>query len=92
MATFKPAVICPLCGETIVGDRVMDFTNPDGVVLLNLFELTSFNCSKCGTSVYTGDVEEFCEVEEGEIPDDDEEYDDEWDDEEDWDDEDDEDD
>lgn len=88
MATFKPAVTCPLCGKTIVGNRVMDFTNPDGIVLLNLFELTSFHCERCGTSVYTGDVEEFYEVEEGEIPDDDEDNDG-WVYEEDWDDEDD---
>ena len=88
MATFRIAVTCPLCEETIIGDMVADHTNPDGVALLNLFETTSFHCEKCGTSVYTGDIESFCEVEEGEILDDDEE-DDGWDDEEDdedWDD------
>lgn len=64
MNRFKLALECPSCGEIIEGDVMVDFTVPEGVVLLNSFEQQEFYCNACGTTVYTGDVDSFCEYEE----------------------------
>lgn len=61
---YKMAVECPTCGEVVLGEDIIDYTNPAGVVVLNLFECNSFKCDKCGTRIYTGDVESFYEYEE----------------------------
>lgn len=63
---FRMAVTCPVCGETIVSDGwTVDFVNKEGVVLLDLFANEEFECEHCGTAVYTGDVEQMYEYEEG---------------------------
>lgn len=63
---FKMAVTCPVCGEIIVDDGwTVDFASPDGIVLLDLFECQEFECERCGTVVYTGDVDQMYEYEEG---------------------------
>lgn len=52
------AVTCPVCGKTIKDTGYsVDFTNEDGVVLLDMFANTDFECEECGTVVYTLDVE-----------------------------------
>lgn len=63
MSVFQMAVQCPECGETILGNRVMDHTNHDGVILLDLFANETFCCEGCGTRVFTGDVDCFYESE-----------------------------
>ena len=63
---FRMAVMCPVCGETIMDEGwSIDYTNPDGVVVLDMFADQEFECKRCGTVVYTGDVEQMCEYEEG---------------------------
>lgn len=69
---FRMAVICPVCRETIRADGwTIDFTNPAGVVVLDLFACMEFECDCCGTVVYTGDVEQMYEYEEGNCGDED---------------------
>jgi len=73
---FRMAVTCPVCGETIKDDGwSIDFTQAEGVVTLDMFACQEFECERCGTVVYTGDVEQMYEYEEGDDPvdDDDEE-------------------
>lgn len=67
MATkFRMAVTCPVCGGTIKADGwTIDFTQSEGVVLLDMFACEEFECEHCGTVVYTGDVEQMYEYEEG---------------------------
>lgn len=65
---FRMAVTCPVCGEVILSDGLtVDFTNSEGVVLLDLFACEEFECEQCGTIVYTGDVEQMYDYEEHEI-------------------------
>ena len=69
---FKMAVACPVCGEVIRSNGwTVDYTNPEGVVLLDLFECEEFECDRCGTVVYTGDVEQMYEYQEGNYGEDD---------------------
>ena len=53
MNQYQLAVTCPNCDETILGNIVADFTNPKGVVLLDMFACEAFVCEKCGTTVCT---------------------------------------
>ena len=65
---FRMAVTCPVCDETILSDGwTVDFTQPEGVVTLDMFACEEFECERCGTIVYTGDVEQMYEYEEHEI-------------------------
>ena len=64
MNQYQLAVTCPNCDETILGNIVADFTNPKGVVLLDMFA--------CET-VITGDADCMYEVEESNTDDEDEE-------------------
>lgn len=66
MNQYQLAVTCPCCGETILGNVVADFTNPNGVVLLDMFACEAFVCENCGTTVITGDADCMYEVEESE--------------------------
>ena len=67
---FRMAVTCPVCAATIKSDGwTVDFTNPEGVVLLDLFANEEFECERCGTIVYTGDTENMYEYEESECVD-----------------------
>ena len=66
MSQYQLAVTCPCCDETILGNIVADFTNPNGVVLLDLFACEAFVCENCGTTVITGDADCMYEVEEPE--------------------------
>lgn len=76
---FRMAVTCPVCGNTIVSDGwTVDFTNKEGVVLLDLFADEEFECENCGTTVYTGDVEQMYEYDGGNRIVDDEEDEEEW--------------
>lgn len=61
---YKMAVECPTCGEVVLGDDIVDYTNPAGVIVLDLFACAKFECSKCGTLIITGDTESFYEYEE----------------------------
>lgn len=61
---YKMAVECPTCGEVVLGDDIIDYTNPAGVVVLDLFACAKFECDKCGTLIITGDAESFYEYEE----------------------------
>lgn len=61
---YKMAVECPTCGEVVLGDDIIDYTNPAGVVVLDLFACAKFVCDKCGTLIITGDAESFYEYEE----------------------------
>lgn len=63
---YKMAVECPTCGEVVLGEDIIDYTNPAGVVVLDLFANSSFECEKCGTKIWTGDVGCFYEFEESE--------------------------
>lgn len=63
---YKMAVECPTCGEVVLGEDIIDYTNPAGVVVLDLFACMSFRCEKCGTMIYTGDADSFYEYEEAE--------------------------
>lgn len=67
MSIFKLAVTCPVCEEVIIQDSGwhIDSTLPDGVINLNSFSCEQFTCNRCGTIVYTGDIECMCEYEEG---------------------------
>lgn len=73
MNQYQLAVTCPNCDETILGSVVADFTNPKGVVLLDMFACEAFVCEKCGTTVITGDLYSMYEVEESDTADEDEE-------------------
>lgn len=64
MNKYQLAVTCPNCDETILGNVVADFTNPEGIVLLDMFACEAFVCEKCGTVLTTGDAECMYEVEE----------------------------
>lgn len=61
---YKMAVECPTCGEVVLGDDIIDYTNPAGVVVLDLFACAKFECNKCGTLIITGDAESLYEYEE----------------------------
>lgn len=76
MNKFIMAVECPVCGELVQSDGMtVDFTAPEGVVCLNLFSQESFECPRCGTVSYTGDMEESLYYDEPEDWDeDDDEY------------------
>ena len=63
---YKMAVECPTCGEVVLGDDIIDYTNPAGVVVLDLFACTAFKCEKCGTKIWTGDSYSLYEFEEAE--------------------------
>ena len=63
---YKMAVECPTCGEVVLGEDIIDYTNPAGVVVLDLFACTKFHCEKCGTDIYTGDADSFYEYKEPE--------------------------
>lgn len=63
---YKMAVECPTCGEVVLGEDIIDFTNPAGIVVLDLFACASFECEKCGTKIWTGDADSFYEFEEAE--------------------------
>jgi hypothetical protein len=59
MNKFIMAVECPVCGSLVKADGVTaDFTAPEGVVCLNLFSQETFECDRCGTTIYTGDMED----------------------------------
>ena len=76
MNKFIMAVECPVCGELAKADGMtVDFTSPEGVVCLNLFSQETFECDKCGTVIYTGDMEDhlFYDEPEDEYEDEDEE-------------------
>lgn len=66
MSEYTLAVICPECESVILGGRVRDMTNQNGVVLLDLFACESFQCESCGTIVYTGDTYSLYEWDAGE--------------------------
>ena len=60
MNKFIMAVECPVCGALAKTDGMtVDFTAPEGVVCLNLFSQEEFECNKCGTVIYTGDMEDY---------------------------------
>jgi endogenous inhibitor of DNA gyrase (YacG/DUF329 family) len=61
---YKMAVECPTCGEVVLGEDIIDYTNPAGVVVLDLFACTDFKCKKCGTKIWTGDSYSLYEFEE----------------------------
>lgn len=69
---YKMAVECPTCGEVVLGEDIIDYTNPAGVVVLDLFACMSFRCEKCGTMIYTGDADSFYEYEEADEAEDEE--------------------
>jgi len=70
---------CPVCGEFINGGFILyGDGRPENTICLEDFEQMEFCCERCNTSVYTGDYESMCEVEEGEHiedEDEDDEYD-----------------
>lgn len=73
MNKFIMAVECPVCGELAKADGMtVDFTSPEGVVCLNLFSQETFECDKCGTVIYTGDMEDHLFYDEPEDEEDDE--------------------
>jgi hypothetical protein len=53
----------------------VDFTAPEGVVCLNLFSQETFECNRCCTVIYTGDMEDALYYEEAEDFEEDEEWD-----------------
>lgn len=74
MGYIKIGTFCPVCGEFVSGGVIAAFDGrPDNTALLEDFQTTEFYCQRCGTSVYTPDYESMCEIEEGEIPDEDSE-------------------
>ena len=73
MNQYQLAVTCPNCDETILGNIVADFTNPKGIVLLDMFACEAFVCEKCGTVVLTSDSDTMYAIEESEIQDEDDE-------------------
>ena len=75
MNKFIMAVECPVCGELAKADGMtVDFTSPEGVVCLNLFSQETFECDRCGTTIYTGDMEDAIDYEEAEDFDEDEDW------------------
>lgn len=74
MNKFIMAVECPVCGELAKADGMtVDFTSPEGVVCLNLFSQETFECDKCGTVIYTDDMEDHLFYDEPEEESDEEE-------------------
>ena len=75
MNKFIMAVECPVCGELAKADGMtVDFSAPEGVVCLNLFSQETFECDRCGTTIYTGDMEDAIDYEESEDFDEDEDW------------------
>lgn len=68
---IKIGTYCPCCNKFINGGSILALDGrPEGVALLEDFQMISFECSNCGTVVYTPDYESMCEIEEGEYFDD----------------------
>lgn len=57
--SFIPAITCPICDNLVEGDATFDLTCDEGVVNLELFAQREFECKKCGTHIYTGDISDF---------------------------------
>ena len=66
MIKYRKAVVCPCCDEYVTQEGYTeDFTADEMIVCLNDFSQEIFRCDKCGAIIYTGDMEDCIEYEDG---------------------------
>ena len=66
MIKYRKAVVCPCCGDYVVQEGyTADFTTNEMIVCLSNFSQEVFHCKNCGAKIYTGDMEDCIEYEDG---------------------------
>lgn len=67
MPYIRIGTFCPVCNSFIDSGVIAAFDGrPENTALLEDFQMVDFYCEHCGTTVYTPDYENMCEIEEGE--------------------------
>lgn len=66
MIKYRKAVVCPCCDRYVVQEGyTADFTTDEMIVCLNNFSQEVFHCENCGATIYTGDMDDCIEYEDG---------------------------
>lgn len=66
MIKYRKAVVCPCCGDYVVQEGyTADFTTNEMIVCLDDFSQEVFHCKNCGATIYTGDMDDCVEYEDG---------------------------
>lgn len=75
MQTYILTIDCETCGEPM-RNRIGDMSAAPGdeivIDVAMAVSQSTFNCDACGGITYLGDIEDICEHEAGDLPEDDE--------------------